>query len=136
MTDTVARSSFSTGTLRRLFGTVHLWIGVIIGIPAAVLGVTGIALMIVHPFPATIGADTDTTTVNIDNVIANARAAVTGDAAPQQYDAPVGHQSAAVRFRVSRSDDNPRGLARILIDPATMAVMDDPQQQRETGPAI
>lgn len=122
MTETTAAPPLKAGALKRLFGTLHLWIGVIIGIPAAILGITGIALMLTHPLPATVGPASYAPVASIDRVVAAARAMAPDGATPQQFDAAPAGKPAVVRFLVPRTDNNPRGLVRVQVDPATLAV--------------
>jgi uncharacterized iron-regulated membrane protein len=114
MTETAV--SLSPGALRRLFGTLHLWIGVVIGIPAAVLGFTGIWLMAIHPLPDVASATTFAPVPSIDKVIAAAMAAAPQGAVPVQVDmAPMG-RPVSVRFAE-------HGGMRVQVDPETLAIV-------------
>ena len=106
---------------RKLFGTIHLWMGLLVGIPAAILGVTGIVLMLVHPLPAQVGASIPP---DIDRTLALARTAAPKGAVVQQFAPPVAAgQPATVRFAAPRTSENPRGFAAVEIDPATGAIV-------------
>lgn len=100
--------------VKKTFGAIHLWAGLIVGIPAAILGFTGIALMVAHPLPAEIGAVVPT---DIDRTIAIARASAPEGAAVLQYVPPEGPGApASVRVAGPRTPDNPRGFQTIEID--------------------
>jgi uncharacterized iron-regulated membrane protein len=122
MTDVAASPSVTPGVIKRLFATLHLWVGVIIGIPAAILGVTGIFLMVTHPLPTKVSTETFAPIASVDAVIAAVRAAAPEGATLQQIEAaPVG-APINVRLSVPRTEDNPRGLLRMQVDPTTLAV--------------
>jgi uncharacterized iron-regulated membrane protein len=114
--------------LKRLFGTLHLWVGVIIGIPAAILGATGIILMLVHPLPTKVTTETFAPIADIDAIVAAVRAAAPAGATPQQIDAAPAGRPVNVRLSVPRTPENPRGLLRMQVDPATLAVKPAPAQ--------
>ncbi len=106
---------------RKLFGTIHLWMGLLVGIPAAILGVTGILLMLVHPLPAEVGASIPPA---IDRTLALARTAAPEGAVAQQFAPPeAAGQPATVRFAVPRTSENPRGFVAVEIDPATDTIV-------------
>jgi hypothetical protein len=44
----------STLTLRKVLGTLHLWVGIIFSIPFAAIGITGSLWMLVRDLPAEI----------------------------------------------------------------------------------
>ena len=108
-------------TTRKLSGTIHLWMGLLVGIPAAILGVTGIVLMLVHPLPAEVGASIPP---DIDRTLALARTAAPEGAVVQQFAPPdAAGQPATVRFAVPRSSQNPRGVLAVEIDLATGSIV-------------
>jgi uncharacterized iron-regulated membrane protein len=122
MTDVAASPSVTPGVIKRLFATLHLWVGVIIGIPAAILGVTGIFLMVTHPLPTKVSAENFAPIASIDAVAAAVRAAAPEGATLQQIEAaPVG-APITVRLSVPRTEHNPRGLLRMQVDPTILAV--------------
>ena len=122
---------------KNLFGTIHLWAGLIVGIPAAILGVTGILLMAVHPLPAQVGASIPP---DIDRALTLARTAAPEGAVVQQFAAPASDGNPlTVRFSVPRTADNPRGMFQVQIDPTTSTVLPPPVSpmgwQRKIGRA-
>jgi uncharacterized iron-regulated membrane protein len=124
MTEAVMSAPSAVARMGKRFSSlVHLWVGVMIGVPAAALGLTGIWLMVTHPLPGVVNAEAMAKVASIDAVIAAARTQVPEGAVPQQYDAPLAGGPATVRFSVPKSDANPRGILRLRIDPATMTVV-------------
>ncbi len=51
---TIPARKSSTLTLRKVLGTIHLWVGVIFSIPFAAIGLTGSLWMLVRDLPAEI----------------------------------------------------------------------------------
>jgi len=125
MTDTVVQQPANKmgRLIKTLFALGHLWVGVIIGIPAALLGFTGIWLIVVHPTPTIVSAESLAPVSSIDAVIAAARAAAPEGAKVQQFDAAAPGKPVGVRFSVPRTPENQRGILRMQIDPATLSVV-------------
>ncbi len=118
-------------TAKRLFGTLHLWCGVAFGIPAAILGVTGIWLMVVHPLPLVV--EQEPVTSGVDALIAIAQGAAPEGAVPQQYAAPAkAGEPITVRFAPPRGIEGPRGGIPIQVDPTTGKVI--PQDTTPRSP--
>jgi uncharacterized iron-regulated membrane protein len=125
MTDTISHQPSSNlgRMIKTLFALGHLWVGVIIGIPAALLGFSGIWLIVVHPTPTIVTKDSVATVSSIDAIVAAAVAAAPEGAKPQQFDAAAPGKPVTVRFAVPRTPENQRGILRVQIDPATLAVV-------------
>ena len=119
-------------TVKNLFGTLHLWFGVAFGIPAAILGVTGIWEMVVHPLPLVV--ETERVTTGVDALMAVARNAAPDGAVPQQYIAPAGaDEPVTVRFAPPQvGEGGPRAAINIQVDPATSTVIPGQTQPRSS----
>jgi uncharacterized iron-regulated membrane protein len=111
--------------LRRAVNLLHLWIGLAVGLPAAILGLTGVVLMLNHPVP---GAVAGGPVPEVDCIVAAARDGAPPGAVALQYDAPErAGGPATVRFAVARTRENPRGFQPVLVDPATGTVLPPPR---------
>lgn len=133
MTDVVnaipARQA-STISVRKILGTIHLWVGVIFSLPFAAIGLTGSLWMLVRDMPAPITAPA-APGHSVAEYIEAARAAVPEGMRAVQFEAPFSDKPAAVRFaappppRVEGEPPRPGPPGgqgpRITVDPATMA---------------
>ena len=135
-----ARQASSIG-LRKVLGTIHLWVGVIFSIPFAAIGLTGSLWMLVRETPAPIVAAAGPGH-SIAEYVEAARAQAPEGMRPMQFDAPLSDKPAAVRFGgAPRAEGAPRPEGgpearpgppggpgpRITIDPATMTARVAPQ---------
>src|SRR5690349_11473038 len=87
----------SSISLRKVLGTIHLWVGVIFSIPFAAIGLTGSLWMLVRDIPAPITASA-APAHSIAEYIEAAGAAAPQGLRPMQFEAPLSDKPAAVRF--------------------------------------
>ncbi|MSO97906.1 MAG: PepSY domain-containing protein [Rhodospirillaceae bacterium] len=125
VTDLSLPAQASGRSLRQIISVAHLWAGLICGIPAAAIAITGAVVMLRHQRPITIEAATYITPPSIDAILAAAQKAIPGGAAPQQYQPATPTFPAVVQYGVAPTQYNPRGIARILIDPVSLAIVPD-----------
>ena len=148
MTDAVnaipARQASSI-SIRKVLGTIHLWVGVIFSIPFAAIGLTGSLWMLVRETPAPIVAAAGPEH-SIAEYVEAARGQALPGMRPLQFEAPLLDKPAAVRFGGGRPEGGRRPEApaekgsearpagppggfgpRVTVDPATMAASVAPQ---------
>lgn len=121
--------------LRRVLHTVHLWIGVTLGIPFAVLGATGSILVFEHEIAEMFGEDAELRLTAgepqaVSRIIDAARAKAPQGAVPTFYTLPTGeNEPAIVRFvRPGRNAPGPGGASAVRIDPVSLATFDAPER--------
>lgn len=114
--------------LRSVLGKVHLWIGLALCVPLAVIGITG-SILVFEPElqalerPAVPAAAIDAPAVPVAEIVAVARAAAPPDFAPTFYTAPVSATDpATVRFSPG-GRPAPLGGIEIYVDSAAGAVV-------------
>jgi uncharacterized iron-regulated membrane protein len=112
----------STLTLRKVLGTLHLWVGVTFSIPFAALGLTGSLWMLVRDLPAAIEPSRGPAHSIADYVTAAQMVAAPGSRAIA-FEAPVGDKLAVLRFVEARGSEGPRPGqgTRVTVDPVTLA---------------
>ncbi len=140
----------STISIRKVLGTIHLWVGVIFSLPFAAIGLTGSLWMIVRDTPAPIVAAAGPAH-SIAEYIDAARGQAPEGMRPMQFEAPISDKPAAVRFggggrpqggpraeggAEKAAEKGPEGRPagppggfgpRVTVDPATMAAGVAPQ---------
>ena len=119
------KGAFSGAAVKRFLAFVHLWVGLICGIPFIALGISGSVLMIGHPLPITGMSHGNTN--NLATLIEAAKVNAPEDARATSVDLPATHgEPAQVRFAPPRRGEGPlqgpRGGISVLVDPMTMAV--------------
>ena len=117
------KGAFGGAAVRRFLGFVHLWVGLICGLPFIALGISGSMLMLGHDLPiAGMSHNID----NLSALIDAAKSNVPDGARPTSVDLPATHgDPALVRFAPRRTEGaapGPRGGISVLVDTATMAV--------------
>lgn len=120
----------TTISIRKVLGTIHLWVGVIFSLPFAAIGLTGSLWMLVRDMPAPIAAPAGPSH-SVAEYIEAARAAAPEGMRAVQFEAPFSDKPAAVRFAApppqrAEGAEPPRPGPpggpgpRITVDPATM----------------
>jgi uncharacterized iron-regulated membrane protein len=123
--------------LRRLLRTIHLWIGVSLGIPLALIGATGAILTYEHEIVAFFDGASEPqlatgTPQPVSAIVEAARAKAPEGTQPMSLSMPGGDEPAMVRFaRPGRTAPGPGGATVVRIDPVSLAVF-DPQQRSTT----
>lgn len=142
MTDVMnAIPARQTGTIsvRKVLGTIHLWVGVIFSLPFAAIGLTGSLWMLVRDMPAPITSPAGPGH-SVAEYIAAARTAAPEGLRAVQFEAPFSERPAAVRFAApppprvegpsaegAQAEPPPRPGPpggpgpRVTVDPATLA---------------
>ena len=126
------KSAISGAAIRRFLGFVHLWVGLICGLPFIALGISGSVLMLGHDLPITGMAHSNTN--NLAALVEAAKPGAPEGARPISVDLPSTHgDPALVRFALPRNDGaapapGPRGGISVLVDPTTMTVQKNEAQ--------
>jgi uncharacterized iron-regulated membrane protein len=114
-------------SLRRLLGTVHLWVGLILCLPLAVIGVTGSILVFEPELDALFGQEPGRASAGparpVAEIVAAAAAAAPRGHAPLVFTAPEEPGDAAVVRFSPPGRAGPAGATLIFVDPATLAVL-------------
>lgn len=111
--------------IRFLANRLHLWAGLICGVPAAAIAVTGAVVALRHQRPTPVLEQMFVAPPSIDALLASAIAALPPETKPQQYQPATRSFPAVVQYGVARTETNPRGISRILIDPVDLRVVPD-----------
>jgi len=121
--------------IRHFLHTLHLWIGVILGIPFAILGITGsilvfedeIAELFEGAFEAQLAAGEPQ---SVSRIIEAARAKAPAGSVPTFYTIPHGNEEpAAVRFApAGRAAPGPGNATMVRIDPVSLATFEPPER--------
>lgn len=116
----------STLTLRKVLGTIHLWVGVTFSIPFAAIGLTGSLWMLVRDLPAAIAPST-APAHSVAEYIAAATTVAPPNARAVAFEAPLGDKPAVVRFAEARAPGGegprpgpPGQGTRIAVEPASL----------------
>jgi uncharacterized iron-regulated membrane protein len=116
--------------LRRVLHTIHLWIGVSLGIPFAILGATGSILAYEHEIIALFEGAEPKKTIGeaqpVSRIVEAARAKAPSGAVPSFYSNPA-DEPAAVRF-TQPGRSGPGSATTVRIDPVTLATIDPPER--------
>lgn len=116
----------STLNLRKVLGTLHLWVGIIFSIPFAAIGISGSLWMLVRDLPAEILPYTGPAH-SISEYVEAAQSAAPPGMRAAVFEAPLSDKPATVRFAAAAPAEGaprpgpPGGQGpRITVDPATM----------------
>ena len=126
MTTTPQRSI----TLRRILRTVHLWIGVALGIPLALIGATGSILTYEHEIIALLDGDSQPKLAtgkpqHVSTIVEVARAQAPADAQPMFFSIPGNDEPAILRFaQPGRAAAGPGASTTVRIDPVSLTLFD------------
>jgi uncharacterized iron-regulated membrane protein len=113
---------------RRVLRFLHLWIGLILGIPLVLIGITGSVLVFEHELDALLNPELHRASAGeprpIDDIVAAARSAVPAGSQPMMFMAPESSGDAAtVRFAPpGRNAPGPGGL-QVFVDPVSLSVL-------------
>jgi uncharacterized iron-regulated membrane protein len=121
--------------LRRILRVVHLWIGVSLGIPLAVIGATGSILAYEDEIVALFGGAAAPQLASgepqpVSAVVAAARAKAPPGTVPTFYSLPAEPgEPASVRFAArDRVRAGPGGTTNIRIDPVSLSILENQQR--------
>jgi uncharacterized iron-regulated membrane protein len=113
---------------RRILRFLHLWVGLIRGVPLVLIGITGSVLVFEHELDALLNPELHRASAGeprpIDDIVAAARSAVPAGSQPMMFVAPESSGDAAtVRFAPpGRNAPGPGGL-QVFVDPESLSVL-------------
>jgi uncharacterized iron-regulated membrane protein len=114
-------------SLRRVLATVHLWIGLVLCVPLALIGLTGSILVFEHELEDLFGPEPYRGSTGparpIAEIVAAAAAKAPRGYAPLFYTAPEEAGGAATVRLSPPGRGGPGGALQVLVDPASLAVV-------------
>lgn len=110
-------------TMRKFLFTLHLWAGLLLGLPLLLIGVTGTVLLLEPEIRSLAGPSASTGEPRpVGEILAAAKATAPEGATPALYAHPA-HPGEAATVRFAKQGG---GFWSVRLDPATLAVMEDP----------
>ena len=123
----IRKRAITGASVKRVLAFVHLWLGLICGIPFVVLGVSGSLWMLARDLPVSTTAMIQGNDGNLGAIIAAAQTAAPESTHPVAVDLPA-QPGAPTTVRFIRADQpagRPGGGVRLQVDPVSLSVVPD-----------